>query len=132
EGVADLSQEVFVWSTLFNILVGAVVVHLMILFREALELRNNRIAAQNAELEAQSEELAQQNEELKAQAEELAEQNEEIEAQNEEVARQNEELVDLNARLAGREEILEGLLHSFRHGQSIRQMLQALSERALE
>ncbi len=132
EGVADLSQEVFVWSTLFNILVGAVVVHLMILFREALELRNNRIAAQNAELEAQSEELAQQNEELKAQAEELAEQNEEIEAQNEEVARQNEELVDLNARLASREEILEGLLHSFRHGQSIRQMLQALSERALE
>src|SRR5690606_7892638 len=39
EGMANLDQQVFVGSTLFNILAGAAFVHLMINFREGLERR---------------------------------------------------------------------------------------------
>jgi len=131
DGHPSLDQGIFLGTTLFNILVGAVVVHLIIGFRERLETRNAIISAQNAELEAQAEELSQQNEEIKAQSEELAEQNEEIEAQTEEVTRQNEDLIDLNSRLTGREEILQGFLHSTRERHSIGHALDALCARAL-
>lgn len=105
---------IFVSSTVFNILAGASVVHLIIELRTRLDERNARLAAQNDALEAQAAELAQQNEEIKVQTEELAQQNEEIESQAEELAGQNEELQEINERLEIREEILQGLLESTR------------------
>ncbi len=129
--VSTRGALLYLGSTLINILVGAVVVHAIVVLRTHLEQRNAMISAQNAELDAQTEEVLQQNEEIKAQAEELAEQNEEIEAQSEEVTRQNEDLVDLNTRLSGREEILEGLIKSFRQNHSTAEMLAELCKRAL-
>ncbi len=124
-------EAAFLGSTWFNIIVGAMVVSAIIALRNRLEGYNATVTAQNHELEAQAEELSQQNEEIKAQSEELAEQNEEIEAQNEEVTRQNEDLVDLNTRLSGREEILQGLMDSFRKSDSVPQMLEDLCARTL-
>lgn len=118
-------------ATVFNIVVGALVVHAVLRLRERLEQRNAVITAQNAELEAQSEELAQQNEEIKSQNEELAAQNEEIECQSEEAARQNEELVETNSRLTSREEILQGLLESSRNPDLAGNTLTSLCRRTL-
>lgn len=124
-------RVIYLGATLFNILVGAVVVQAILSMREGLERQNATISEQNAELEAQAEELTQQNEEIKVQAEELAEQNEEIESQSEEVARQNEELLELTARLEGREQILHGLLLSSRAATPVPRMLEDLCRRAL-
>ncbi|MDX2080566.1 MAG: ATP-binding protein [Terrimicrobiaceae bacterium] len=118
-------------SILFNILLGAIVVHVLIVLRMRVESHLATITAQNAELEAQAEELSQQNEEIRAQAEELTEQNEELEAQSEESARQNEDLLDLSQRLAGREEILQGLLKSARERAPMNQGLEQLCRHTL-
>ncbi len=118
----------FVGSTLFNIIFGAAVVHMIMAYRDRveeaharisaqnaeLELQAERLLQQNAELETQAEELSQQNEEIRAQSEELAQQHEEVEAQSEELAQQNEELTDANQRLAKREELLQSMLESSR------------------
>jgi signal transduction histidine kinase/ActR/RegA family two-component response regulator len=131
ETFSATGQSIFLGSTLLNILIGAAVVHAIIVLRLNLENHNATISAQNAELEAHAEEVSQQNEEIKAQAEELAQQNEEIEAQAEEVTRQNEDLLDLNTRLSGREDILQGLLHASRELDSIPRVLDELCRRAL-
>ena len=121
----------FLGVTVFNILAGGVVVHLLIASREKLDERNARLAAQNVELEIQGGELSHQNGEINAQAEELAEQNEEIESQAEELATQNEELHETNERLRHREEILQGLLESSRSPESGRKALGDVCQRAL-
>jgi signal transduction histidine kinase len=118
-------------TTLFNVLVGASVVDLLIRARKRLEESLARITSQHAELEAQAEELAQQNEELKTQAEELAQQNEEIESQSEELNVQNEELHDANERLRHREDALQALLESSRTQESSRNVLTEICHRAL-
>lgn len=124
-------RGIFFGSILFNILVGAIVVHALITLRTRIENHIATISTQSAELEAQAEELSQQNEEIRAQAEELTEQNEELEAQAEESARQNEELLDVSQRLAGREEILHGLLKSARERASTDQGLDQLCQHTL-
>jgi signal transduction histidine kinase/response regulator RpfG family c-di-GMP phosphodiesterase len=119
-------------AMMFNTIVGAMAIQMIIGLRERLEERNALVSKQNAELEAQAEELSQQNEEIRAQNEELAEQNEEIEAQSEEVTRQNEELADANERINNRERILQGLLEASRHPESAEQGLAVLCQRTLE
>lgn len=123
---------VYLGVTWTNVLVGAGMVHAVLLLLERIERRSAIISAQNSELEAQAEELSQQNEEIKAQSEELAQQNEEIESQTEEMASQNEELVDTNQRLANREGILQLLLEASRMRETIPDLLGRLCERAVE
>ncbi|ACB76852.1 hybrid sensor histidine kinase/response regulator [Opitutus terrae] len=129
--ISRADGQIYLAGTWVNILLGAVVVHALIVLRDGLERRNAQIAAQAAELEAQAEELAQQNEEIKAQSEELAQQNEEIEAQSEELAGQNEELQLANQQLANREEVLQGLLEAARTPESGRAALADICRRAL-
>jgi signal transduction histidine kinase/ActR/RegA family two-component response regulator len=129
--LSETGTTAYLGATLFNIVVGGLVVDAVVKLRVRLETQNATITAQHGELEAQAEELSQQNEEIKAQAEELAEQNEEIESQAEEVARQNEELLEFNARLATREEFLQSLVQSARSPESAQQMLGDLCQRML-
>ena len=111
DGAIPLAEtRLFYGTTLVNVVVGAVAVQLILALRTKLDVQNERLREQYAELEAQSEELARQNEEIKVQSEELAQQNEEIESQSEELGGQNEELQHANERLAIREEILQSLL----------------------
>ena len=128
----DRAESIYLWTTLLNVLVGAVVVQMILSMREGLERRNETIVAQNHELEVQAEELTQQNEEIMAQSEELAGQNEEIESQSEEVAAQNEELLDANERLARREEILHNLLDASRSPGGKAETVDQLCRRTLE
>ncbi|MEO6005852.1 MAG: ATP-binding protein [Opitutus sp.] len=104
-------------STVFNVVVGGIVVHLLIRMRLRVAADVERITAQHSELEAQAEELSQQNEEIRVQSEELAQQNEEIGSQSEELTGQNEDLQRVNQRLANREEILQVILESTRTGE---------------
>ncbi len=131
DAVLPRNDALIFGTTVFNVLAGGVVIHLIIALRATLDERNERLAAQNAELEAQAEELAQQNEEIKVQSEELAQQNEEIEAQSEELAGQNEELQAINERLGVREEILQSLLESTRAPESGLAALHDMCRRAL-
>ena len=108
------AEFVFLGATLVNVVIGALVVLLLVAFRERLEAHRARIFTQNTELEAQARDLTQQNEEIRVQTEELAQQNEEINAQAEELARQNEELHHGNHRLGVRERMLQELLESSR------------------
>lgn len=126
------SPTIFLASTLFNVVVGAVVIHWIISQQDWLETQNATIRSQNAELEAQAEELSQQNEEIRAQSEELAQQNEEVETQSEELQRQNEELQEANTRLSSREEMLQAVLQLARASGGGRQALEGICERALE
>ena len=126
-----LPDALFYGSTLFNIGVGSLVVHLIIAMRARIAAQMDRIVTQNSELEAQGEELAQQNEEMKVQSEELAQQNEEIESQGEELTGQNEELQEANERLKQREEILQGMLESARTPETGRHALAEVCRRAL-
>lgn len=128
--LSDAGDRLFLGATLFNIVVGAGVVHAIVRLRANLEERNRRITAQNAELEAQAEELSQQNEEIRTQSEELAQQNEEIEAQAEELAGQNEELHATNERLASREDVLQNLLETVRTPEDGRRTLTDVCRRA--
>lgn len=128
----ERTETIYLWTTLFNVLVGAVVVQMILSMREDLERRNETIAAQNHELELQAEELTQQNEEITAQSEELAGQNEEIESQSEEVAAQNEELLDANERLSRREEILHNLLDASRSPGGKEETVDQLCRRTLQ
>ena len=125
-------QNWFLAATIFNSLMGAVVVHAIIRLRDGLERRNAVISAQNSELEVQAEELFQQNEEIKAQNEELEQQKEEIESQAEEASRQNEELVEANQRLNNREDILQGMLDATRNQDSQAQALGNLCQHLLK
>lgn len=118
-------------STLFNIIVGAIVVHAVMNLRESLEHKNAVISSQYSELEVQAEELLQQNEEIKSQNDELGEMNEEIESQAEEAAQQNEELMETNQRLSNREEILQVLLDSGRNPESVGSSLSTLCRSTL-
>ncbi|MEJ1974508.1 MAG: CheR family methyltransferase [Lacunisphaera sp.] len=102
-------------ATMLNIVIGAAIVHLVIEYRNRLDVQTARILAQNSELEAQTEELTQQNEEIRTQSEELAQQNEEIQAQAEELVRQNDELHQSNHRLGIRELMLQDLLEAARN-----------------
>lgn len=102
------------YSTVSNNLIGALMVKVMMGYRERLTKKADRILTQNGELESQGGELARQNEEIRAQAEELAQQTEEIETQREILAGQNEELTHANGLLGVREEILETIMRSSR------------------
>jgi signal transduction histidine kinase/ActR/RegA family two-component response regulator len=130
-GQTGLHQNLFLGATIFNIVVGAAIVHLILRYRDRIEQRNSTIAAQNQELESQSEELLQQNEEIRAQTEELTQQNEEIEAQSEELTRRNDELTATNSRLVAREELLQGLLQCSRTSGSGDHLLRDLCTRGL-
>jgi signal transduction histidine kinase/CheY-like chemotaxis protein len=142
DAVSLTQRNIAYISTLVNILVGGLAIHLIIHLRSRLEdyldrLRtsNETITLQNDELQAQSEELAQQSEELAQQNEELAQQNEELAQQNDELAEQGEELQtqqeelevqneelrvqtdeirSLNLELTSRENILQRLLDAGR------------------
>ena len=129
--VAVAERHAFYWSTIFNIVAGAVVIRFIMTLRERLEERSMLLAAQNEELESQSEELAQQNEEIRVQSEELAQQNEEIESQSEELNEQNEELLIVNERLGLREEILQTLLEATRSPESGLKALEEICRRSL-
>lgn len=118
-------------AAVFNVLVGAIVVHLILRLRDRLDADRERILQQNARLEAQAEDLVQQNEEIKAQTEELIQQNSEIETQAEELERQNQELHEANERLASREEVLQAAVESTRHAGGARLALQDVCERML-
>lgn len=124
-------RTIFFGTSLFNVLAGAIVIHVMIGFRLRLVRQNERLAAQNAELESQSEELVQQNEEIKVQSEELVQQNEEIESQSEELTRQNEELQESAERLSHREDVLQTLVESARTPETGREALGLLARRSL-
>ena len=105
-------------ATTINVVVGAAVVHLIIVLVNNLEAALRRTQQQAAELEAQGEELAQQNEELIQQSEELSTQNEELHSQAEDIRL-------LNDNLVRRERLLETLLDVSRlssGGDATRQM----------
>lgn len=121
----------FFLTTVFNIVVGSIVVRAMISMRRKLDERSARLLMQNAKLERQAAELAGQNEEIRAQGEELAQQNEEIESQSEELAVQNEELHEANTRLHRRESALQMLLESVRAPETGDAALTSICERAL-
>jgi CheY-like chemotaxis protein/nitrogen-specific signal transduction histidine kinase len=143
--VAVLPTEWFFITTIFNITLGAIVVHLILAFRDRSEANQARVIAQNAELELQAEqlqqqnteleeqaeELAQQNEEIKTQSEELAQQYEEIEAQSEELTQQNEELTESNQRLRSREDLLQAMFESSRAPEARAEGLAGICGRAL-
>ncbi|MGE5357621.1 MAG: ATP-binding protein [Bacteroidales bacterium] len=126
-------------ATLFNIIVGGVVAHAIIVLRDRLEQSFARIEAQAAELERQNEELAQQSEELTHQNEELSQQNEEISEQSEELSAQNEELQaqaedirELNTELGHREALLQTLLDAARLSGPEKAALQSVCRTTLE
>ncbi len=133
-----LTREAAVWSfaaTLFNILVAALAVELIIRLRVRLEgaltlaeekrkeaamhaatVREQaaELVVQNEELSRQAEELSQQTEELTRHGVELGRQSDELAAQNEELKAQSEEIQALNAELGRREELLQSLLEAAR------------------
>jgi signal transduction histidine kinase/ActR/RegA family two-component response regulator len=119
-------------ATLFNIIIGATVIHLILRLRDRLDDRTNRIQLQNTQLHAQAEELRRQNEEINNQAEELTEQNEEFESQAEELERQNQELSEANERLANREEVLHAAVECSRVAGGARAALEAVCRRTLD
>ncbi len=123
--------RIFFGTTMVNVIAGGVVVQAILVLRNKLDARKERLREQYAELEAQSEELARQNEEIKEQSEELAQQNEEIESQSEELGGQNEELQRTNDRLAIREEILQSLLEVTRKPGSGLEALADVCQRSL-
>jgi signal transduction histidine kinase/ActR/RegA family two-component response regulator len=108
-------------ATSFNVVAGALAVHLIIRLRLRLERALTDVHAQAEELRAQTDELAQQNEELAEQAEELSRHTEELSQQGEVLASQNEEMQSqaaeiavLNEALQRRERLLETLLEMAR------------------
>ena len=151
-----LTREAAIWSfaaTLFNILVAALAVELIIRLRLRLEgavaLAEQRreeaatyaaivreqaeeLVAQNEELTRQAEELSQQTEELSQHGEELNRQSEELAAQNEELKAQSEEIQGLNAELTRREELLQSLLEAARGNGHERAAVDRLCAAALE
>jgi PAS domain S-box-containing protein len=146
EGKMPPFEKILVYfTTLANILVGAIVIHLIIRLRNRLKENMDTLAeahaqmrSQNDELQAQTEELSQQNEELSQQSEELAQTNEELqtqqeklEAQNEELQAQSEEIQALNHDLSVREKMLHGLLESVRSLAGERQVMNDICHSAL-
>lgn len=106
-------------ATLFDILVGAGAVHLVIFLRQGLEHSLTQTQAAQEQAQAQATELARQNEELAQQSEELSQQTEELTQQNEEHQVQSEEIRHLNDELIRRESLLQKLLDAarFAHGE---------------
>ncbi len=146
---AELStfEDWAVWiSQLINIGVAGAVVHLIINLNASLERRNEALQQTNAELETANEELAvreeeisRQNEELRAQSEELTQQNEELRAQGEELEQQteelsvqSEELCATNRELARREQMLQGMLSSWRSGGKESSLLEEVCRRGMK
>ena len=103
-------QYLFTAMQWLNIVVPAVVVHLVLSYRQWLERSNESLATSNAELETSNEELAAREEEISRQNEELQSQTEQLEQQAEELRTQAEELQTFNEELAGRESTLQMLL----------------------
>ena len=103
-------QYLFTAMQWLNIVVPAVVVHLVLSYRHWLERSNESLATSNAELETSNEELAAREEEISRQNEELQSQTEELEQQAEELRTQAEELQTFNEELAARESTLQMLL----------------------
>jgi signal transduction histidine kinase len=113
EGAISNSWAIYL-STLVNIGVVAVVLHLVIGLRARLEASLARVQAQADELQAQADELQVQGEELAQQNEELSQQGEELAQQNEELQSQAEEIGGLNDVLERREQLLQALLETAR------------------
>jgi signal transduction histidine kinase/BarA-like signal transduction histidine kinase len=129
--ISQRQKDLYLGTTLINILLGTIVVHLLIQMRARVERRELQLREKQAELEAQAEELSAQNEEMSAQAEELSEQNVELETQREEMEEQNRELQAANGRLANREEILHAAVECTRVAGGGRAALEAVCERTM-
>jgi signal transduction histidine kinase len=128
------------WSMqIMNIVVLAVVVHIVMNLTERIQARNAELEQANEELAAREEEISHQNEELQVQSEEVAQQNEELQQQSEELQHQSEELQAqseelqvANTELTEREAMLRKLLESLRfHGGNC-EALEAICHSALE
>jgi signal transduction histidine kinase/CheY-like chemotaxis protein len=90
-------------AMLLELVVVAVVLHVLIGFREAREEHRRVLELRNAELQTANKEAA-------IREDEVARQNEELQSQTEELERQGEELRIANEELARREKMLEALL----------------------
>jgi PAS domain S-box-containing protein len=126
-------------ATLLSIVVGAVVVHVIIVMRDRLDVSLASVHGQAEEMERQNEELTQQSEELTQQNEEMSQQAEELSQQAEELSRQNEELQvqagkihALNVELGRREDLLQSLLDAARLAASERAALHDVCTAALD
>jgi signal transduction histidine kinase/ActR/RegA family two-component response regulator len=114
-----LHEWVMLGLMLVNIWAVAVVLHLVLNYRDALERANVELATANDELEASNEELSareeeisHQNEELQSQTEELEQQSEELQSQTEELQQQAEQMQQINEELVRRERAMHALLEA--------------------
>ncbi len=114
EALPQLLDWATIGATVFNIVIGAAIVHFIINLRDRLDQTVYKVQAANAEVRAQAAELEQQNEELTQQTEELEQQSEEMSEQNEELQGHSEIISELNAELTRRTEMLQSLLDSAR------------------
>lgn len=96
-----------------NILVPAVVLHMLLVYGERLRASMRELERTNRELNATNEELAAREEEINQQNEELQSQAMELEQQMEESTTQAEELQSLNAQLSERERTLSDMLQPY-------------------
>ena len=119
-------------ATLLSIVVGAAVVHVIIVMRDRLDASLASVHGQAEKLERQNEELTQQNEEMSQQAEELSQQAEELSRQNEELQAQAGEIHALNVELGRREDLLQSLLDAARLAASERVVLHDVCTAALD
>lgn len=123
--VGSVGAQSALWFTqVFNMLVIAVAVHLVIDLMLRMRAQQAQLEASNGELMAREEEITRQNEELQSQSAELAQQNEEIQQQAEEVQQQAEELQAqaeelqvANLESSKRQAILQALLESLQVGE---------------
>jgi PAS domain S-box-containing protein len=87
---------------LLDLLVIAIVLHVLIGSLNALDRRHSELSATNQELTSREEEITRQNEELQSQTEELERQSEELRVVNEELAQRErmlEQLLELSRSL---------------------------------